>query len=687
VAVPRQHGEFLNTHNAAVDRYAAWVKRLRAGKSVPSLPFDAHDPLAQLGHELLLLADSLSRREAELRRLFGLVQTVEQGISLEDVLNRIFDSFSGLIPYDRIGCAFLSADGARLTAHWARSNLGPAQVPAGFSQPIAGSSLERILQTNQPRIINDLEAYLRDKPHSEGTRRIVAEGGRSSFTCPLVINQRPIGFLFFTSREKNTYRDLHQAVFHQIANQLSVVIEKSRVFEQINFAAHHDALTGLPNRKLFFERLEQGLERIQPGERLAVLYLDLDRFKRVNDTLGHPIGDQLLKGVAERLRGCAGSAATIARLGGDEFAVIAPSLASPSQAAALAAEIGEAIRPPFRFDGHEVAIEASVGISLAPSHARASDELLKMADVALYEAKAHGRGSYCFFEADMNQRARARIELERDLRRALANGEFELHYQPIVNLQDHKIVAFEALVRWRHPERGLIHPAKFIPVAEDMGLIVDLGEWVLRTACAEAAKWPDDIRVAVNVSTIQLSDKNLVAAVIDATRAAGIRPGRLEIEITESVFIEDTSANLATLKELLDFGVTTAIDDFGTGFSSLSYLQSFSFGRIKIDRAFIIGLPDKKESTAIVRAVSQLARNLDIRVTAEGVETEQQLKHVRNLGCTEIQGYLFSPPRPAADLHKLFARPAVETRGAAAGARRRLAGSGEARRRGIEASL
>ena len=672
MAIPPGLDDQLSRHFEAADRYAAWVKRLRAGKPVPRLPFDASDPLAQLGHELLLLADTLNRREAELRQLFGLVQTVEQGVSPDDILARIFDSFAGLIPYERIGCAFISPDGAQLTAHWARSNLGPAQVSVGYSQPLAGSSLETILQSNEPRIINDLEAYLRDKPESDSTRRIVAEGGRSSLTCPLVINGRPIGFLFFTSRNVNTYRDLHQAVFRQIANQLSVVIEKSRVFQQISHAAHHDALTGLPNRALFFERLEQALEGVRRGGRLAVLYLDLDHFKRVNDTLGHPLGDRLLKSVADRLRDCVGSAGVVARLGGDEFAVIATSLTLPSDAAALAARIGESIRAPFHFDDHEIAADVSVGISLAPNYTSEGQELLRMADVALYEAKNNRRGSYCFFRADMNERVRARIELERDLRRALADGEFELHYQPIVGLHDSRIVACEALVRWRHPERGLIPPAEFVPVAEDMGLIVALGEWVLRTACAEAATWPDEIRVAVNVSTIQLCDKNLVAAVTDATRTACLQPGRLEIEVTESVFIDNTTAILATLKELLDYGVTTAIDDFGTGFSSLSYLLTFPFGRIKIDRAFIAGLADKKESRAIVRAVSQLARSLDIGVTAEGVETEQQLRHVRLLGCTEMQGFLFSRPRPAAELHRLFLRPADAADGEPApGARRR----------------
>ncbi len=656
-AIPHEQVEQSNPHFEIVDRYAAWVRRLRSGKPVPRLPFGANDPLARLGRELLLLAETLDRREGELRQLFGLIQSVERGVSPDAVLARIFDGFSGLIPYDRIGCAFLSPDGAQLTAYWARSTLGPAQISVGYSQPLAGSSLEKILQTNQPRIINDLEAYLRDKPESDSTRRIIAEGGRSSLTCPLIDNGRPIGFLFFTSRERNAYRDLHQAVFQQIANQLSIVIEKSRVFQQIAHAAHHDDLTGLANRALFFELLERALERLEGGERLAVLYLDLDHFKRVNDTLGHPIGDRLLKGVADRLRDGVGRDGVVARLGGDEFAVIRTSLGSPSDAATLAGRIAETLRAPFTFDGHEVVVGVSIGICLAPAQARRGDELLRMADVALYEAKNNGRGSYCFFRADMNERMRARIDLERDLRRALADGEFELHYQPIVDLEQDAIVAIEALARWRHPERGLIPPSEFVPVAEDMGLIVALGEWVLRTACAEAARWPEHVRIAVNVSTIQLADRNLVAAVAEATRSAGLSPGRLEIEVTESIFLDDPSASLSTLKELLDFGVTLALDDFGTGFSSLSYLQSFPFDRIKIDRAFIAGLPDKKESRAIVRAICRLARSLDMQVTAEGVETEEQLNQARILGCSEMQGFLLSPPLPAAELRKLVDAP------------------------------
>ena len=335
------------SHFDAVARYAELVRRLRAGKAVAPPPPDPDDPLAALGHELVSLAAELAHREAELQRLFELVQNAEHGVSPEDVLDRIFDGFSDLIPYDRIGCAFLIDDGERLKAHWARSNLGPARLVAGFSRPMAGSSLQQILETRQPRILNDLEAYLEAKPFSLSTRLVVEEGGRSSLTCPLIANGRPIGFLFFTSREVNAYRDIHQAIFNQIANQISIVIEKSRIFQQIAYAARHDALTGLPNRALFFETLTRALGRVGEDGSLAVLYLDLDHFKRVNDTLGHPVGDALLKKMARRLRRCVGARGAVARLGGDEFAVIHGPIASAAEVATLADEIGEAVRAPL----------------------------------------------------------------------------------------------------------------------------------------------------------------------------------------------------------------------------------------------------------------------------------------------------------------------------------------------------
>jgi diguanylate cyclase (GGDEF)-like protein len=432
------------------------------------------------------------------------------------------------------------------------------------------------------------------------------------------------------------------------------VTEEKRAEERIVHVAHHDALTGLPNRILFSEQLRQALKRVRRGERLAVLYIDLDRLKRVNDTLGHPIGDKLLKGVADRLRGCIRDIDTVARLSGDEFAVIQSSIDRPSDAAALATRIRAAIREPIDLNGHQVVVDTSIGISIAPNDGTELDELLKTADIALYEAKNTGRGTYCFYETEMNERMQVRGKLEQDLRSALANGEFELFYQPIVGLQDNKITSFEALLRWRHPERGMISPAEFIPIAEEMGLIIPLGEWVLRTACAEAATWPSDIKVSVNVSSLQLTNKNLVNVIISALASARVPADRLELEITESVFIQNTFANLSTLKKLHELGIKFAMDDFGTGYSSLGYLLSFPFSKIKIDRSFISGLSDTNESRAIVRAVADLARNLSMIVTAEGVETDRQLEQVRLLGCSEMQGYLFSHPLPAAEIHRLF---------------------------------
>jgi diguanylate cyclase (GGDEF)-like protein len=432
------------------------------------------------------------------------------------------------------------------------------------------------------------------------------------------------------------------------------ISEQKRAEGRISYAAHHDALTGLPNRKLFCEQLEQALKRVRRGERLAVLYLDLDHLKRINDTLGHPAGDKLLMGVAERLRGCVRDIDLVARLGGDEFAIIQSSLHRPSDAADVAMRVREAIHEPFDLDGHEVTVDISAGISIAPNDATDLNELLKNADIALYEAKNTGRGTYCFYQTEMTERMQTRNKLEQDLQSALTNGEFELFYQPIVNLEDNKVKTLEALLRWRHPERGLVSPTEFIPLAEETGLIIPLGEWVLRTACAEASTWPDSIHVSVNVSSVQLTNKNLANVVISAIAPSRIPAAKLVLEITESVLLENTDSNLATLKQLHELGVQFAMDDFGTGYSSLGYLMSFPFSKIKIDRSFIAGLPDKAESRAIVRAIADLARNLNMRVIAEGVETAEQREHARMLGCTDIQGYLISAPRPAAEIHQLF---------------------------------
>ncbi|HLH89061.1 MAG TPA: PAS-domain containing protein [Xanthobacteraceae bacterium] len=426
---------------------------------------------------------------------------------------------------------------------------------------------------------------------------------------------------------------------------------------QIAHMAHHDALTGLPNRVLLRERLDAALAHAERGRQIAVLYLDLDHFKSINDTLGHGVGDELLKEVAARLCGCLREVDTVARLGGDEFAIIQTEIASPSEVASLAARIRDALTMPYELDGHQVPADVSIGISLAPDDTLDPDQLLKNADMALYRSKADGRGTYRFFEAQMDERVRSRRTLELDLRNALANGEFELYFQPVVNLERNAISACETLLRWHHPTRGMVPPTEFIPVAEETGLINQIGEWVLRQACREAATWPTNIAVAVNLSPVQFKNQNLALLIVSALGDSGLAAGRLELEITEAVLLQNNEATLATLHRIRELGVRIAMDDFGTGYSSLSYLRSFPFDKIKIDRSFINDIDEKDESGAIVQAVTSLASRLKIVTTAEGVETQAQLRMIQDLGCTEMQGYFYSRPVPAKELVRLFAPP------------------------------
>ncbi len=432
------------------------------------------------------------------------------------------------------------------------------------------------------------------------------------------------------------------------------ITERQHADEQIAHMARHDALTDLPNRIMLRERLQHELKRVKRGEHLAVLCLDLDQFKSVNDTLGHPIGDELLKLVADRLRGCTREPDTIARLGGDEFAIIMTQMQEPTDAANLSRRVRESIIRPYQVDGHQIVTDISIGISIAPIDGTESDTLLKNADMALYGAKAEGRGTYRFFESEMDTRMKVRRELEMDLRKALHNKEFELYYQPLVTLQTNEISAFEALLRWNHPTRGMISPVEFIPIAEETGLIIPLGEWVLKTACLETANWPDHVKVAVNLSPSQLNNRNLVKVVKEALSDSEMAASKLQLEITESVLMQNTFSTLATLHELRKLGVQIAMDDFGTGYSSLSYLRSFPFDKIKIDRSFIQDLSKGAEPLAIVNAVAGLANCLNMISTAEGVETQQQLETLQAMGCTEMQGFLFSKARPAKDVAGFF---------------------------------
>jgi diguanylate cyclase (GGDEF)-like protein len=383
-------------------------------------------------------------------------------------------------------------------------------------------------------------------------------------------------------------------------------------------------------------------------------YLDLDQFKAVNDTLGHPIGDGLLQAVADRLRDGVHQPDTVARLGGDEFAILQTTIASPLEATGLAGRLIELIEAPFDIAGHQIVIGTSIGIAFAPQDGLDADQLLKCADLALYRAKVDGRGVYRLFQAEMDAAMQARRVLELDLRLALQAGQLELFYQPLIDVRARRITGCEALLRWRHPTQGLVPPDRFIPLAEDTGMIVPIGEWVLRQACADAADWPDGQKVAVNLSVVQFRSRNLVDAVITALRESGLPAGRLELEITETVMLQDTDATLATLHQLRALGIHIAMDDFGTGYSSLSYLRRFPFDRIKIDQSFVRELDTKGDCGAIVRAVIALGRDLGMAITAEGVETRQQLETLERAGCSEIQGHLFSRPVPASALIELL---------------------------------
>ncbi|MGL9618907.1 EAL domain-containing protein [Bradyrhizobium sp. U531] len=432
------------------------------------------------------------------------------------------------------------------------------------------------------------------------------------------------------------------------------VTERRRADEKIAHMAHYDALTDLPNRTLFREQIERELAKVAGGDQFALLYIDVDEFKGINDSLGHHVGDELLKMIASRLRGCLKQGDLIARLGGDEFAVIQTGIQSSAEVLSFVTRIYQAIRQPYHCLGHQLSTDASIGIALAPQDGIDLDQLVKNADLAMYGAKAEGRRTHRFFEPEMDASARARLSMEQDLRQAVVNGGFEIHYQPLVDLHTNEVTGCEALLRWRHPERGMVSPAEFIPVAEDTGLITELGDWVLRTACNEAATWPTHIRVAVNVSPVQLKCDTLALRIAGALAASGLDPRRLELEITEAVLIRDDEAALSILHQLRSIGVRIALDDFGTGYSSLSYLKRFPFDKIKIDRCFVADIAETSGAPVIVQAVVNIAAASSMTTVAEGVETEAQREMLRALGCTQMQGYLFSPPKPAAEVRKLF---------------------------------
>ena len=429
--------------------------------------------------------------------------------------------------------------------------------------------------------------------------------------------------------------------------------------ERIRYLARNDSLTGLPNRASFHDQLEIAVTRLsRHGEPFAVHCLDLDHLKETNDTFGHAAGDAMLAAVATRLSALMSEADFLARVGGDEFAIIQSRVTTPETASQLAADVARALAAPLFVNGASVRLGASIGIAMAPSDGRDADSLLKNADLALHRSKQSGRGSCNFYEAEMDLRARARRQIEADLRMALAGNEFILHYQPLIDIATGRIAGCEALLRWSHPTRGLVMPSDFIAIAEDTGLIVAMGEWVLAQACMDAAQWPDNVRVAVNLSAVQFRSPGLAVVVSKALRDSGLAANRLEVEVTESVLISEHETVGAILGALRLMGVRIALDDFGTGYSSLSYLRQMPFDKIKIDRSFINDLLTQPDSAAIVNALIGLAGSLRMSVTAEGVETAEQLAHLRDKGCGEAQGYLFGKPTPAREFTALLARGA-----------------------------
>ncbi|WP_159006728.1 EAL domain-containing protein [Bradyrhizobium sp. S69] len=429
------------------------------------------------------------------------------------------------------------------------------------------------------------------------------------------------------------------------------ITERKRAEARLAFMAQHDGLTGLPNRGLLRQEIDEMLQHTRrSSDKMAVLMLGLDNFKAVNDTLGHGVGDKLLRSVAKRLRSTLREQDTLARLNSDEFAIIQSGLARPEDAVLLARRLLEAIGEPYLLDGHSVVIGASIGIAMAPGDGEESEKLLKHADMALSRAKNDSRGTFSFFESGMDARAQGRRKIEIDLRDAIQSEVLRPYYQPLIDLSSGRITGFEALVRWPHPERGMVSPAEFIPVAEETGLINALGGLMLRRACMDAVLWPDDVRVAVNLSPLQFRAGNLLSVVMEALKQSGLPAKRLELEITETLLLEKSSQVLATLHALRALGVRISMDDFGTGYSSLSYLRSFPFDKIKIDQSFVRGLGTNNDAQAIVRAIISLGVGLGVTITAEGVETEAELACLRSEGCHEGQGFLFSHARPNAEI-------------------------------------
>jgi diguanylate cyclase (GGDEF)-like protein len=493
---------------------------------------------------------------------------------------------------------------------------------------------------------------------------LVDDNVQSAMAAPVREHGRPIGSLVVaTHREGRTYTSDEREILLAFSEHASIAITDARTVRAMEHQAFHDALTGLPNRALFVDRLGQALKRSRQdvGSQCAVLFIDLDRFKMVNDSLGHAAGDELLVEIARRLTTSIRDSDTAARLGGDEFAVVTESVSGPAEALAMAARLRAGLNSPIRVGGKEMLVSATVGVAVAETNQDA-DELLRNADLAMYDAKGRGEEGFALYQKSMHAAAIARLDLESSLRRAIELEQFEVYYQPVVELGRNEIRGVEALLRWNHPQRGILGPAEFIPVAEDTGLILRLGSWALATAMGQARRWTDalgdgaSLSLSVNLSARQLQRAEIVEEVRNALTASGLNPAALTLEITETVLMLDTQTTLERLTQIKALGVKLAIDDFGTGYSSLGYLRRFPIDCLKIDRSFVKDLGEGPEQSAVASAIMALGHALHLTVIAEGIEEPRQVRELQQIGCEQGQGYLFSPPVPAADLEALLLR-------------------------------